>query len=83
VRCETQTEVDHYWDKLSEGGDEGAQRCGWLKDKYGVSWQIIPNALFELMSGGAARKSQRVMQAMLQMKKLDVVALRQAYEEKC
>ena len=61
----------------------GRERCGWLKDKYGVSWQIVPTALFELMGGTDAKKSQRVMQAMLQMKKLDVAALRQAYEEKC
>jgi predicted 3-demethylubiquinone-9 3-methyltransferase (glyoxalase superfamily) len=83
VRCETQGEVDHYWDKLGKGGDDRAQRCGWLKDKYGLSWQIVPTALFELMGGTDARRSQRVMQAMLQMKKLDVAALRQAYEEKC
>jgi predicted 3-demethylubiquinone-9 3-methyltransferase (glyoxalase superfamily) len=83
VKCETQSEVDHYWNRLSEGGDERAQRCGWLKDKYGVSWQIVPTALFELMGGTDARRSQRVMRAMLQMKKLDVATLRQAYEEKC
>jgi predicted 3-demethylubiquinone-9 3-methyltransferase (glyoxalase superfamily) len=82
VKCETQSEVDHYWEKLGEGGDERAQRCGWLKDKYGVSWQIVPTALFELMGGTDARGSQRVMQAMLQMKKLDVAALRRAYEER-
>jgi predicted 3-demethylubiquinone-9 3-methyltransferase (glyoxalase superfamily) len=82
VKCETQSEVDHYWEKLGESGDERAQRCGWLKDKYGVSWQIVPTALFELMRGTDAKKSQRVMQAMLQMKKLDVAALRRAYEEK-
>ena len=82
VKCETQSEVDHYWEKLGQGGDERAQRCGWLKDKYGVSWQIVPTALFELMRGTDAKKSQRVMQAMLQMKKLDVAALRRAYEEK-
>jgi predicted 3-demethylubiquinone-9 3-methyltransferase (glyoxalase superfamily) len=83
VRCETQNEVDHYWDKLSEGADEGTQQCGWLKDKYGVSWQIVPTALFELIGDADARKSQRVMQAMLQMKKLDVATLRRASEEKC
>jgi predicted 3-demethylubiquinone-9 3-methyltransferase (glyoxalase superfamily) len=82
VKCETQSQVDHYWEKLGESGDERAQRCGWLKDKYGVSWQIVPTALFELMRGTDAKKSQRVMQAMLQMKKLDVAALRRAYEEK-
>jgi len=83
VRCETQAEVDRYWDKLGEGGDERARQCGWLKDKYGVSWQIVPTALFELMGTTDARKSQRVMRAMLPMKKLDVAALRRAYEEKC
>jgi len=83
VKCETQSEVDHYWNKLSKGADERAQRCGWLKDKYGVSWQIVPTVLFELMGGADARRSQRVMQAMLQMKKFDVAALRQAYEERC
>lgn len=81
VRCETQAEVDWYWDKLGEGGDERARQCGWLKDKYGVSWQIVPVALFELMSGADSRKSGRVMRAMLQMKKLDLAALRRAYEE--
>jgi predicted 3-demethylubiquinone-9 3-methyltransferase (glyoxalase superfamily) len=81
VRCETQTEVDRYWDKLSAGGDQRAQQCGWLKDKYGVSWQIVPAALFEMMSGTDRIKSERVMRAVLQMKKLDVAALRRAYEE--
>lgn len=81
VRCETQTEVDRYWDKLRDGGDQRAQQCGWLKDKYGVSWQIVPAALFEMMSGTDRIKSERVMRAVLQMKKLDVAALRRAYEE--
>ena len=81
VRCETQTEVDRYWDKLGGGGDQRAQQCGWLKDKYGVSWQIVPAALFEMMSGTDRIKSERVMRAVLQMKKLDVAALRRAYEE--
>ena len=80
VRCETQAEVDRYWDKLGEGGDERGRQCGWLKDKYGVSWQIVPAALFEMMSGTDRLKSERVMRAMLQMKKLDVAALRRAYE---
>ncbi len=81
VRCETQTEVDHYWDKLGEGGDEQARQCGWLKDKYGVSWQIVPAALFEMLSGTGKLKPERVMRAMLHMKKLDLAALRRAYEE--
>jgi len=80
VRCETQAEVDRYWNKLGEGGDERARQCGWLKDKYGVSWQIVPAALFEMMSATDGIKSERVMRAMLQMKKLDLAALRRAYE---
>ena len=80
VRCETQAEVDHYWDKLGEGGDQRAQQCGWLKDKYGISWQIVPVALFEMMSNTDRIKSERVMRAVLQMKRLDVAALRRAYE---
>ena len=80
VRCETQAEVDHYWDKLGEGGDEQARQCGWLKDKYGISWQIVPVALFEMMSSTDRIKSERVMRAVLQMKRLDVAALRRAYE---
>jgi len=83
VRCETQAEVDRYWDTLSEGGDQRAQQCGWLKDKYGLSWQIVPAALFEMMSGPDKEKSGRAMQAMLQMKKLDLPALRRAYEGNC
>jgi predicted 3-demethylubiquinone-9 3-methyltransferase (glyoxalase superfamily) len=79
VRCETQAEVDRYWDKLCEGGDEKAQQCGWLKDKYGVSWQIVPAALFEMMAEADSEKSGRVMRAMLQMRKLNLAALRQAY----
>ena len=81
VQCESQEEVDHYWDKLSEGGDEKAQQCGWLKDKYGVSWQIVPTALPELLNHPDPEKSQRVMQAMLQMKKIDIHGLRQAAEQ--
>ena len=80
VGCETQAEVDRYWERLGEGGDERAQQCGWLKDKFGVSWQIVPTALFEMMSGADKEKSGRAMQAMLQMKKLDLPALRRAYE---
>ena len=80
VKCETQTEVDHYWDELGEGGDERARQCGWLKDKYGVSWQIVPAALFEMMAGTDRIKSERAMRAMLQMKKLDLATLRRAYE---
>jgi len=78
VRCDTQAEVDHYWDRLSEGGDENAQQCGWLKDKFGVSWQIVPSILGELLSAADATESGRVMQALLQMKKPDIEALKQA-----
>jgi predicted 3-demethylubiquinone-9 3-methyltransferase (glyoxalase superfamily) len=79
VHCETQQEVDHYWNALSAGGDPKAQQCGWLKDKYGLSWQIVPNALGRLLGDQDAAKSGRVMQAMLQMKKLDIAALIRAY----
>jgi len=78
VNCKTQKEVDHYWTKLSAGGKE--IQCGWLKDKYGISWQIVPEALGKLMSSKDAAKSQRVMQAMLQMVKLDIKKLKAAYE---
>ena len=80
VRCETQTEIDRYWDKLGEGGDERAQQCGWLKDKYGLSWQIVPTALFGMLADADGKRSGSVMQALLQMKKLDLAALRQACE---
>ena len=78
VNCETQQEVDKLWDTLSEGGEKG--RCGWLKDKYGLSWQIVPNALGELMNDKDAEKAKRVTQAMLQMDKIDINLLKQAYE---
>jgi predicted 3-demethylubiquinone-9 3-methyltransferase (glyoxalase superfamily) len=80
VNCDSQEEVDHYWDKLTDGGEES--QCGWLKDKYGLSWQIVPTVLGELMSDPDAEKSGRVMQAMLQMKKLDIKKLKDAYENK-
>ena len=79
VMCDTQDEVDHYWVKLGEDGDPSAQQCGWLKDKFGVSWQIVPKVLPELIAGPDPAKSQRAMQAMFQMKKLDIEALRKAY----
>jgi len=82
VYCETQEEVDYYWDKLSEGGDEKSQQCGWLKDKYGVSWQIVPIILIKMLKDKDSEKSQRVMKAMLQMRKLDISTLKKAYEEK-
>ena len=79
IHCKTQREVDHYWEKLSQGGDEAAQQCGWLKDRYGLSWQVVPDALPDLIGGPDPVKSQRAMQAMLGMKKLDIEALRRAY----
>jgi len=82
VNCESQQEVDHYWGKLSEGGDEKAQQCGWLKDKYGMSWQVVPKVLSELLSDPDPEKSGRVMNAMLQMKKIDIGRLKQAYEQR-
>jgi predicted 3-demethylubiquinone-9 3-methyltransferase (glyoxalase superfamily) len=80
VSCETQAEVDELWEKLSAGGEKGP--CGWLKDKYGVSWQIIPTALGQMLGDPDPRKTQNVMQAMLQMTKIDIAALRRAYEQK-
>ncbi len=81
VMCKTQREVDYYWEKLSEGGDAKAQQCGWLKDKYGVSWQIVPTVLVGMLQDKDQKKSERVMKALLQMKKLDIKALKQAYEQ--
>lgn len=82
VPCETQEDVDHYWERLSAGGDKNAQQCGWLKDRYGVSWQIVPMVLPTMLQDEDARKSQRVMKALLQMHKLDIQRLKQAYEGK-
>jgi predicted 3-demethylubiquinone-9 3-methyltransferase (glyoxalase superfamily) len=80
VNCESQEEVNYYWDKLSEGGDPNAQMCGWLKDKFGLSWQVVPTAMSELMSSPDREKAGRTMNAMLKMKKLDLPALRRAFE---
>ncbi len=80
VNCETQQEVDEFWEKLTEGGEESM--CGWLKDKYGLSWQIVPAALPKLLGDKDAGKAQRVMQAMLQMRKIDIKTLEQAAEQK-
>ena len=79
ITCKTQEEVDYYWEKLTAGGDEKAQQCGWLKDRFGVSWQVVPSELAEILNGPDHDKSQRAMAAMLQMKKLDIEALRRAY----
>jgi predicted 3-demethylubiquinone-9 3-methyltransferase (glyoxalase superfamily) len=82
VHCESQNEVNHYWEKLSQGGDEKAQQCGWLKDKYGVSWQIVPTVLGEMLQDKDPKKSGRVMNALLQMKKIDISTLEKAYKQK-
>ena len=79
INCETQAEVDEYWERLSEGGAES--QCGWLKDKYGLSWQVVPKILVELLQDKDAGKSQRVMKAMLQMKKIDIETLKRAAEK--
>jgi predicted 3-demethylubiquinone-9 3-methyltransferase (glyoxalase superfamily) len=79
VNCETQKEVDEFWEKLSEGGEK--LQCGWLKDKYGLSWQIVPTVLGQMMQDKDAKKSQQVMKAMLQMNKIDIEGLKQAYEQ--
>jgi predicted 3-demethylubiquinone-9 3-methyltransferase (glyoxalase superfamily) len=80
VMCESQEEVDYFWDKLSAGGDPQAQACGWLKDQFGLSWQVVPKALIEMISDKDAAKSQRAMGAMMQMKKIDIAACRKAFE---
>lgn len=79
VNCETQQEVDELWEKLSEHGEKG--QCGWLKDKYGLSWQIVPTALVEMLQDKDPEKSKRVMEAVLQMNKIDIKTLKQAYEQ--
>jgi predicted 3-demethylubiquinone-9 3-methyltransferase (glyoxalase superfamily) len=79
VPCKTQEEVDKFWDKLSEGGEQGP--CGWLKDKYGLSWQINPTVLGELLNDPDPRKSKRGMEAMLKMKKIDIAGLRKAHDQ--
>ena len=80
VNCETQAEVDYYWEKLTEGGAES--QCGWLKDKFGLSWQIVPTILSKLLSDPDPQKSKKVMHAMLQMKKIDIAKLKEASEKK-
>ena len=79
VNCETQQEVNELWEKLSEGGEKG--QCGWLKDKYGVSWQIVPTVLGEMLQDKDPKKSEKVMEALLQMGKIDIKTLEQAYEQ--
>jgi len=79
VNCETQQEVDELWEKLSEGGEK--ERCGWLKDKYGVSWQIVPTVLGKMLQDKDSKKSEKVMKALLQMNKIDIATLKQSYEQ--
>lgn len=77
VKCDTQAEIDHYWERLTAGGDTNPQNCGWLKDRFGVSWQIVPAVLPELLKG---RNAGKVMQALLHMRKLDIAILQRAYD---
>ena len=79
VNCESQEEVDHFWERLSAGGEQGP--CGWLKDRYGLSWQVVPTVLNEMLQDEDPKRAERVMAAMLQMKKIDIEPLRQAYEQ--
>jgi predicted 3-demethylubiquinone-9 3-methyltransferase (glyoxalase superfamily) len=80
IMCQNQQEVDHYWNKLSQGGDPSAQQCGWLKDKFGLSWQVVPTPLLEMLTDSDREKADRTMEAMLQMKKLDIAELERAYD---
>lgn len=80
VSCETQAEIDHFWGKLSKGGDPKAQQCGWLKDRFGLSWQIVPSGMSKWMSDPDPRKSARVMHAFMPMKKLSIAKLLRAYD---
>ncbi len=79
IECETQEEVDYYWEKLGAGGDPAAQQCGWLKDKFGLSWQIVPKGMHEYLNDPDPAKSKRAFQAMMQMKKLDIAGLQRAF----
>ena len=79
IECGTQEEVDYFWEKLTEGGDPSAQQCGWLKDRFGLSWQVVPTILNELVSDPESAGSERAMSAMLAMKKLDIAELQRAY----
>jgi predicted 3-demethylubiquinone-9 3-methyltransferase (glyoxalase superfamily) len=80
IMCQDQEEVDHYWTKLSQGGDPSAQQCGWLKDKFGLSWQVVPTPLLEMLTDPDREKADRTMEAMLQMKKLDIAELERAHD---
>ena len=80
INCDTQEEIDYYWDKLTAGGDEQAQQCGWLKDKFGLSWQVVPTILAEMMADADQAKADRVMRAFMPMKKFDIATLQHAYD---
>jgi predicted 3-demethylubiquinone-9 3-methyltransferase (glyoxalase superfamily) len=80
VHCASQEEIDHYWERLSAGGDPKAQQCGWLKDRYGLSWQIVPRDMEAMFADADSPGAKRTMEAMLRMKKLDIAALRRAYD---
>ncbi|HET9464276.1 MAG TPA: VOC family protein, partial [Gemmatimonadales bacterium] len=82
IMCRTQEEVDYYWKRLGEGGDPNAQQCGWLKDKYGLSWQVVPTGMVEMLNDPDREKANRAMEAMLKMKKLDIAELERAFEGK-
>jgi len=80
VECDDQAKVDYYWAKLGEGGDPSAQQCGWIKDKYGLSWQVVPKIVSQMLCDRDAATAKRVFQAIMEMKKLDIAALQRAYE---
>lgn len=80
INCEDQVMIDYYWERLSAGGDTNAQQCGWLKDKFGLSWQVVPTVLSDMMEEKHGEKAKRAMRAMLQMKKLDIAALQRAFD---
>ncbi len=81
INCDTQDEIDYYWERLTDGGDERAQQCGWLQDKFGLSWQVVPTQLPEMLNNTNPVKAGNVMNVMLKMKKLDLALLKEAYEE--
>jgi predicted 3-demethylubiquinone-9 3-methyltransferase (glyoxalase superfamily) len=81
INCEDQEEIDHFWEKLTYGGDERYQQCGWLQDRFGVSWQIVPDAMNKMMSDPDPERSERVMQAVLRMKKIDIKTIQKAYRQ--
>ncbi|MDH4582647.1 VOC family protein [Pseudomonas sp. BN415] len=80
IHCDDQDELDHYWDKLSAGGDPGAQQCGWLKDRFGLSWQVVPIVMIKMLEDSQSAGSQRAFAAMMQMKKLDIAVLKKAFD---